>query len=193
MKSIELVIYLTIHVALEIELDTAVGTGVGCCPVVGPEAGRVAAEGQEGGTAASQLLPMHLTLVPLQGLPSQNPFTRSSFSNRKNFAFFSWNFAAVFFCFQLFFQAAAAATVVFPNCFCFLSIFSVRCLLLPACTVFCVACFSSPVFFDVLYSVLPTSRLFPVAVNERCMLAATKPLSCTTSSRGLSSSLQTSW
>ena len=53
--------YLTIHVELEIGLDAAVGL----------EVRRVAAEGQDGGTAASQL-PLRCAFAPLQGLPPRN-------------------------------------------------------------------------------------------------------------------------
>ena len=49
-KSIELVRYLTVHVELEIEIDTA-------------------AVKQDGGTAASWLLPIHCAFVPLQENP----------------------------------------------------------------------------------------------------------------------------
>ena len=63
--------YLTIHVALDMELAAAAGTETGLSTAVGPGVGRVAAEGQHGGTAASYIVPLsrrrdchRITLVP---------------------------------------------------------------------------------------------------------------------------------
>ena len=113
-KSIELVIYLTIHVALEIELDTAVGTGVGCCPVVGPEAGRVAAEGQDP--------------CPVARTAIAKPVHQKLFFPTKKLRVFP-GILLQFFVFNCFFKLLLLPLLSFRIVFVFFSFFSVRCLL----------------------------------------------------------------
>ena len=146
-KSVELVMYLTIHVAQEIELATAAGTEIGLFTAVGPEEGRVAAEGRDGSSAASGLLPMHCASVPLQGLQSQN-------SRSAEALFFNSKRSCVLFllCFLLFsfwlFKLMLLPLLSFRTLVRFLSIsFSTvtRCV----ATLFCpLCCLNSPSFYS---------------------------------------------
>ena len=93
MTSIEFVTYLTIHVAQEMELDPAERTGIRLVTAVGEEAGRVAAEGQDKSTAASQLQPKYCVIIP------KPLFRRSSFFQPKNLRVFPGILLLLSFCF----------------------------------------------------------------------------------------------
>ena len=138
-KSIELVMYLTMHVALEIALAAAEGTEVGLCTVVGPEAGRVPAEKQDGGHAFC-LCPVARTVIAKPVL----------FFNQEKPSHVSWIFAPAFFCF-LFLTLHLLPLLSFRILVRFLS--SDLRSLQPACIVFCVAGLS------ILQSALHTSSM----------------------------------
>ena len=109
-KSIELVRYLTVHVELETEIDTA-------------------AVKQDGGTAASWLLPIHCAFVPLQ----ENPCcSAEALFQPKNSSVFPGFLLLFSLCFNCLFSGCCCCAVVFRILVHYLSIFSVLCKLLPS-------------------------------------------------------------